>query len=79
MPPCYLWPARWPPSRSRRRPKPSRTAVDAADIDLDFHLRRTALSAPGDDAALCRLIGRIMSQRLDRERPLWGVLAHRGI
>jgi diacylglycerol O-acyltransferase len=27
--------------------------------------------APGDDEALCRLVARVMSQRLDRERPLW--------
>lgn len=45
--------------------------LDAADFDLDFHLRRAALAAPGDDAALEQLVGRIMSQRLDRERPLW--------
>ena len=45
--------------------------ADDPDFDLDFHLRRTALAAPGDDAALQRLVGRIMSQRLDRERPLW--------
>jgi len=45
--------------------------ADDPDFDLDFHLRRTALAAPGDDAALERLVGRIMSQRLDRERPLW--------
>ncbi|HEX5201032.1 MAG TPA: wax ester/triacylglycerol synthase family O-acyltransferase [Actinoplanes sp.] len=45
--------------------------VDDPDFDLDFHLRRTALTEPGDDAALERLIGRVMSQRLDRDRPLW--------
>jgi WS/DGAT/MGAT family acyltransferase len=45
--------------------------VDDPDFDLDFHLRRTALTEPGDDAALARLIGRVMSQRLDRDRPLW--------
>ncbi|RSM49320.1 wax ester/triacylglycerol synthase family O-acyltransferase [Actinoplanes sp. ATCC 53533] len=45
--------------------------VDDPDFDLDFHLRRTALVAPGDDAALQRLVGRVMTQRLDRERPLW--------
>ncbi|SNY59099.1 wax ester/triacylglycerol synthase family O-acyltransferase [Paractinoplanes atraurantiacus] len=45
--------------------------ADDPHFDLDFHLRRTALPEPGDDAALERLIGRIMSQRLDRERPLW--------
>ncbi|WP_205650695.1 WS/DGAT/MGAT family O-acyltransferase [Actinoplanes solisilvae] len=45
--------------------------VDDPDFDLDFHLRRTALAEPGGDAALERLIGRVMSQRLDRDRPLW--------
>jgi WS/DGAT/MGAT family acyltransferase len=45
--------------------------VDDARFDLAYHVRRTALPAPGDEAALCRLIGRIMSQRLDRDRPLW--------
>jgi WS/DGAT/MGAT family acyltransferase len=45
--------------------------LDDPDFDLAFHLRRTALAAPGDDAALAGLVGRVMSQRLDRERPLW--------
>ena len=45
--------------------------VDDPAIDLDYHLRRTALPAPADDASLCRVIARVMSQRLDRERPLW--------
>ncbi len=40
-------------------------------FDLGYHMRRTAVPAPGDDAALHRLVGRIMSQRLDRDRPLW--------
>ncbi len=45
--------------------------VDDPHFNLEYHLRNTALPAPGDDAALCRLMGRIMSQPLDRERPLW--------
>ena len=45
--------------------------VDDPHFDLDYHLRRTALPAPGDDAALHALVARIMAQRLDRERPLW--------
>ena len=45
--------------------------VDDPSFDLAHHVRRTALPAPGDDAALFRLIGRVMSQRLDRDRPLW--------
>ena len=45
--------------------------VDDPHFDLDYHLRNTALPTPGDDAAFCRLMGRIMSQPLDRDRPLW--------
>ncbi|MEU8239000.1 wax ester/triacylglycerol synthase family O-acyltransferase [Actinoplanes missouriensis] len=45
--------------------------VDDPDFDLDLHLRRTALPAPGGDAELANLVGRVMSQRLDREHPLW--------
>src|SRR5256886_8267958 len=45
--------------------------VDDPDFDIRYHVRRTALPAPGDDAALCRLVARLMSQRLDRARPLW--------
>ena len=44
---------------------------DDPDFDLGYHIRHTALPAPGDDEAFCRLMGRIMSQQLDRERPLW--------
>ena len=45
--------------------------VDDPEFDLGFHVRHTALPAPGDDAAFCRLMGRLMSQDLDRDRPLW--------
>ena len=45
--------------------------VDDPHFALEYHLRHTALPAPGDDVAFCRLMGRIMSQPLDRDRPLW--------
>lgn len=45
--------------------------VDDPHFNLGYHLRHTALPEPGDDEALCRLMGRLMSQPLDRERPLW--------
>jgi len=45
--------------------------VDDPHFTLEYHLRHTALPAPGDDATFCRLMGRIMSQPLDRNRPLW--------
>jgi diacylglycerol O-acyltransferase / wax synthase len=45
--------------------------VDDQHFHLDYHLRHTALPAPGDDAELHRLMGRLMSQPLDLDRPLW--------
>ena len=45
--------------------------VDDARFDLDYHLRHTALPKPGSDAQLKKLSARIMSQPLDRKRPLW--------
>jgi len=45
--------------------------VDDPHFHLDYHLRRTALPAPGGDAELRNLVGRVMSQPLDRARPLW--------
>jgi len=45
--------------------------VDDPHFNLAYHLRHTALPTPGDDSTFCRLMGRIMSQPLDRDRPLW--------
>ena len=45
--------------------------ADDPHFNLEFHLRHSALPAPGGEAELRRLVGRIMSQRLDRARPLW--------
>ncbi|MBF6557875.1 MAG: wax ester/triacylglycerol synthase family O-acyltransferase [Acidimicrobiales bacterium] len=53
--------------------------VDDPHFDIGYHLRHTALPAPGDDSAFCRLMGRIMSQPLDRERPLWEVWLVEGL
>jgi diacylglycerol O-acyltransferase len=47
--------------------------VDDPDFDLGYHVRHTALPAPGDDHAFCRLMGRLMSQDLDRDRPPWEI------
>jgi WS/DGAT/MGAT family acyltransferase len=67
------------PVLPRARQKLVRTPLDLSTpewqddpaFDLTYHVRRTALPAPGGDAELCALIARIMGQRLDRERPLW--------
>jgi WS/DGAT/MGAT family acyltransferase len=45
--------------------------VDDPDFDLGYHVRRTALPAPGGDRQLAELMARVMSQRLDRDHPLW--------
>ena len=45
--------------------------VDDPHFLLEYHVRHTALPAPGDDATLRALMGRLMSQPLDRDRPLW--------
>jgi WS/DGAT/MGAT family acyltransferase len=53
--------------------------VDDPHFNLAFHVRSTALVEPADDAALCRLMGRLMSQELDRKRPLWEVWIVHGL
>jgi diacylglycerol O-acyltransferase len=45
--------------------------VDDPDFDLRYHVRQTALPAPGDDEQLGKLMARVMGQRLDRDFPLW--------
>src|SRR3954453_20104836 len=45
--------------------------VDDPAFRLEHHIGRLALPSPGDDAALAILVGRLMSQPLDRDRPLW--------
>ncbi len=45
--------------------------VDDPDFDIRYHVRRTALPSPGGDTQLSNLMGRVMSQRLDRDYPLW--------
>ena len=45
--------------------------VDDRHFNLGYHLRHTALPSPGSEEQLRNLVGRVMSQRLDRARPLW--------
>ena len=45
--------------------------VDDPYFNLGYHVRRTALPAPGGDHELRALVGRVMSQNLDRSKPLW--------
>ena len=45
--------------------------VDDDHFNVRYHIRHTRLPRPGDERELKRLAGRILSQRLDRRRPLW--------
>jgi len=45
--------------------------VDDPHFNVHYHVRHTSLPRPGDERQLKRLSGRIMSQQLDRSKPLW--------
>jgi WS/DGAT/MGAT family acyltransferase len=45
--------------------------VDDQHFDLRYHVRATALPAPGSEYELQVLAGRVFSLRLNREKPLW--------
>lgn len=49
------------------------------DIDLDYHVRRTRVPAPGGRRELDGLIGEIASTPLDRARPLWEMYLVEGL
>ena len=53
--------------------------VDDERFRLAYHVRHTALPRPGSDRILKRLVGRIMSQALDRRRPLWEMWVVEGL
>jgi diacylglycerol O-acyltransferase len=64
-----------PRYRQKLRNVPLRLAapvwVDDPDFDLRWHVRNTALPAPGGPEEIGRLMSRVMSRRMNRERPLW--------
>jgi diacylglycerol O-acyltransferase len=53
--------------------------VDDPHFSLDYHVRRTALPAPGGVDELRNLVGRVMSQQLDRNKPLWELWVAEGL
>jgi WS/DGAT/MGAT family acyltransferase len=55
------------------------TWVDDPHFNLEYHVRRTALPRPGGDEELRKLVGRVMSQQLDRDKPLWEMWVIEGL
>ena len=53
--------------------------VDDEDFDVTYHVRRSALPKPGNDAQLRELVGRLQSRQLDRNRPLWEIYLVEGL
>lgn len=52
---------------------PMQAWVEADEIDLDYHLRRSALPSPGDERELGILVSRLHGYHIDFHRPPWEV------
>ncbi|HOB48080.1 MAG TPA: wax ester/triacylglycerol synthase family O-acyltransferase [Mycobacterium sp.] len=53
--------------------------VDDPDFDITYHVRRSALPAPGSDTQLHELVSRLAGRPLDRTRPLWEMYLIEGL
>ncbi|MGH7896335.1 MAG: WS/DGAT/MGAT family O-acyltransferase, partial [Candidatus Binatia bacterium] len=53
--------------------------IEDPDFDLDRHLHRAVLPAPGGRAEMDAMIGEIAGHQLDRRRPLWEMWALEGL
>ena len=53
--------------------------VEDPDFDLDYHLRRAALPAPGGGVELAEFAADVFGRALDRSRPLWEMYVVEGL
>jgi WS/DGAT/MGAT family acyltransferase len=53
--------------------------VDDPHLNLRYHVRATALPAPGSKDQLRALAGRVFAQQLDRDKPLWEIWLVEGL
>ncbi len=53
--------------------------IEAASIDVEFHVRHIALPHPGDWRQLCIQVARLHSRPLDRSKPLWEAYVIEGL
>jgi WS/DGAT/MGAT family acyltransferase len=65
--------------RPRLVPVPAWEQLADDEIDLDYHLRHSALPHPGGERELGVLVSRLHSHPLDRHRPLWEVHVIEGL
>src|SRR5437763_4944616 len=53
--------------------------IEDPDFDMDYHVRRVAVPAPGGPHEFAELISDIASHQLDRRRPLWELWVVEGL
>jgi diacylglycerol O-acyltransferase len=53
--------------------------VDDDHFTIDYHIRHIALPRPGTEEQLKRIAGRLMSQQLDRSKPMWEMVVVEGL
>ncbi len=53
--------------------------VDDPQFNLSYHVRHSALPAPGSEEQLQRMAARVFSQQLDRTKPLWELWLVQGL
>lgn len=53
--------------------------IEDPDLDLDFHIRETAVAPPGKPEQVAELVSRLIARPLDRSRPLWELYVINGL
>jgi diacylglycerol O-acyltransferase / wax synthase len=53
--------------------------VDDPSFNVGYHVRHSALPAPGSEEQLRNIVGRVFSQKLDRSKPLWEIWLVQGL
>jgi diacylglycerol O-acyltransferase len=53
--------------------------VDDPHFNIDYHLRHSAVPAPGSETQLRATAARVFSQHLDRSKPLWEIWMVQGL
>ena len=53
--------------------------VDDPNFNLTYHVRHSALPAPGSEEQLRKMAARVFSQQLDRTKPLWELWLVQGL